>query len=290
MKILVTGASGLLGTDIVLELAASGHEITKNSFSERPGFVAADISTPKGMSKLTNLNWDCIVHTTAARDPDSCEKDKDAAFKLNVLASEKLARAAAKKKAKFIFISTDYVFSGDNPPYKETDVPSPVNYYGETKFEAEKRILSICPDAIIIRVSILYGINAGLKASPLLYSSLKAIESKAKVFIDDAIIRYPVYTGDVAKALNFLLSKNASGIFHFSSDDKTTKYKMAKEMASVLGKDSSHINPLETVPAATLARRPLDSHLDLSKIRSLGFPSPAFFRERISSFKDRLKF
>lgn len=287
MKILVTGASGLLGTDIVLELISSGHEVIKNSLSERPGFIDADVSDRDGIEKLAALDWDCIIHTSAARDPDSCEKDKEGTYNLNVIASEELAKAASAKKAKFVFISTDYVFSGNNPPYKETDIPSPVNYYGQTKYEAEKRITSLCHDAIILRVSLLYGINAGLKASALLFSSLKAIETKEELLMDDKIIRYPVYTGDVAEAISFLLSKKASGIFHFSSDDKLTKYQIAKDIASVIGKDSSHIRRLKTLPE-TPAKRPLDSHLDTPKILSLGMKKPLSFIERISSFKNSL--
>lgn len=289
MKVLVTGASGLLGTDIVLELIASGHEVIKNSLSERPGFVSADIRSQGGIEKLASLDWDCIIHTSAARDPDLCEKDKEDTYNLNVKASEELAKAASAKKAKFVFISTDYVFSGNNPPYKETDKPDPINCYGETKFEAEKLILSICPDAIILRVSILYGINAGLKASALLYSSIKAIESKTEVSIEDVIIRYPVYTGDVAEAISFLLNKKASGIFHFSSDDRLTKYQIAKDIASILDKDFSHIKPLKTIPP-TPAKRPLDSHLDYAKIHSMDFPKPLSFKEHISSFKEKFKF
>lgn len=287
MKVLVTGASGLLGTDIVLELIASGHEVIKNSLSERPSFISADISTKSGIEKLASLDWNCIIHTSAARDPDSCEKDRKGTYNLNVRASEELAKTALSKKAKFVFISTDYVFSGDNPPYKETDKPHPINCYGETKLEAENSILSICPDALIVRVPILYGINAGLKASALLYSSIKAIESKTEVCIEDVIARYPAYTGDIAKAIDFLLKKKASGIFHFSSDDKLTKYQIAKKIASVTGKGSSHIKPLKILPE-TPAKRPLDSHLNADKIFSLGLEKPLSFIEKISSFKDRL--
>ncbi len=288
MKVLVTGASGLLGTDIVLELIASGHEVIKSSFSERPGFIAADVSLESGIEKLAALDWDCIIHTSAARDPDSCEKDREGTYNLNVKASEELAKIASAKKAKFVFISTDYVFSGNNPPYRETDKPDPINCYGETKLEAENLILSICTDAIILRVSILYGISAGLKASALLYSSIKAIKSKTEVFIEDVIARYPVYTGDVAKAIGFLLRKKASGIYHFSSDDKLTKYQIALMIASVTGKNSSHIRPLKTLPE-TPAKRPLDSHLDTSKIFSLGMKNSLPFSESIASFKDRLE-
>ena len=135
------------------------------------------------------------MHTAAARDPDSCERDPEMADTLNVRATEALARAAAGRGAKFVFISTDYVFDGKTPPYKENAIPNPINVYGLTKLIAERIVLQHCPDALIIRVSILYGINAGVKASALLYSSLQLLEKRQIVEVDNVVVRYPVFTG-----------------------------------------------------------------------------------------------
>lgn len=280
MKILLTGASGLLGTDISLNFLKTGYEIIKAAHSSREGFVSADISTKEGIDRLSRLSWNAIIHTAAARDPDKCEKNKDIAYKLNVVAAEDLAKAAALKNAKYFFISTDYVFPGTNPPYTEESPTGPVNYYGQTKVEAEKRILSLCKTACILRLPLLYGINAGLIASLLLYSSLKAIESKQEVFIDNVHTRYPTYTGDVANTLLFLLKNNACGIYHFSGQDKLTKYQMIKIIAEILNKESSHIKSLDT-PSNSATKRPLDSYLDTTKIFNLGVQRPLCFTDRI---------
>ncbi|MEI6287688.1 MAG: SDR family oxidoreductase [Bacillota bacterium] len=286
MKILVTGASGLLGTDVALELASAGHTVIKSARAAREDYVSADIATIEGLTALTNLDWDCVVHTAAARDPDGCERDPEMADTLNVRATEVLARATAVRGAKFVFISTDYVFDGQMPPYKEDATPSPINIYGQTKLMAERIVLQHCPDALIIRVSILYGINAGVKASALLYSSLQLLEKRQSVEVDNVIVRYPVYTGDIAHVISWLLQKSEAGMFHVTSQDKLTKYDIAVILGQLLRKDYAHIKPLNTI-LSTPAARPLDAHLDTGKLQAAGIPLFMPFRERIADFVER---
>ena len=280
MKILVTGASGLLGTDVTLELANAGHTVIKSARTVHEDFVSADIGTVEGLTTLTKLDWDCVVHTAAARDPDSCERNPEMAHTLNVRATEVLARAAAERGAKFVFISTDYVFDGQMPPYSEDATPNPLNIYGQTKLSAEHIVLQQCPDALIIRVSILYGLNAGVKASALLCSSLQLLEKRQTTEVDNVIVRYPVYTGDIAQAISYLLQNSEAGIFHITSQDKLTKYDIAVIIGQLLHKDYSHIKPLNML-ASTPAARPLDAHLDT------GIPLFMPFRERLASFVGR---
>ncbi|HJO92389.1 MAG TPA: SDR family oxidoreductase [Victivallales bacterium] len=288
MKILVTGASGLLGTDIVKTFEKKGHEVIKTAFSQRDGFIAADISKENGIKTLSDLNWDLIIHTSASRDPDICENNKTEAYRLNVWASEKLAEAAFKKNARMLFISTDYVFSGEKAPYKEIDETNPINYYGKNKVEAEELISKILVENVcIIRVPVLYGINAGLKASALLNSSITLINSGKTSYLDDYIIRYPTFTEDVSRAIFLLVEKNAFGIYHYSGQDKTTKYKIALMIADLLGKNHNHLNKISERPN-TAARRPYDSHLDISKITYLGFRKPLPLKERLKSIVHNL--
>ena len=281
MKILVTGATGLLGTDIVYVLENVGHKVIKACFSDRGmGFIAADIRTEDGISKLAAESWDLVVHASASKNPDECELNRDAAYKINVWASEQIALLALKRNAKMLFISTDYLFSGECPPYTEIDDKKPVNYYGKTKALAEEKIFNILPKASVLRVPILYGIRAGLKASDLLNSSLKTINSSKESLVDNYITRYPTYTGDVAEAIAFLINKQAEGIYHFSGQDKLTKYSILKIIAEVTGKNSDHVLPLNKLSKSN-ANRPLDCHLDMNKILSLGYSYPVSFHERL---------
>lgn len=297
MKILITGASGLLGTEISFhagQLMSGSREsslrisqTTRVSSRGNSGFLAADITSENGILKLCSSDWDTIIHSAAWRSPDQCEKDKSAAYRLNVWATEQLASEARKRNAQMLYISTDYVFSGTNPPYREDDTPSPVNYYGETKLMAEKAVLSLCRNATILRIPLLYGLAAGLQKSDLLYGTLKALDSDKPWPMEDSIVRYPTYTGDVANAVFFLLEKNASGIFHFSGQNKTTRYKITAAFAEIFGKSMKNIVHLAKAPE-TEARRPHDSHLSMDKLLSLGFPVPMPFEERIKSLKGEI--
>ena len=281
MKVLVTGATGLLGSDIVYTLENNNIETVKACFSQRNNnYIAADITTEKGISKLVNAEWDCLVHTSAWRDPDECENKQKETYRLNVWATEQLAKAAYTRNAKIVFISTDYVFSGNNPPYSETDIKDPINYYGKTKEIAENKILDVSNNFCILRIPLLYGIRAGLKASALLNAAVNALNSDRMFQMDNTIIRYPTYTGDVADALLFLLKKSANGIYHFSGQDKTTKYGITKTIAELLNKNMDNIIKMD-VPPNDDAKRPLDSHLNMNQLLSLGFKTPLPFKNRV---------
>lgn len=291
LKLLITGASGLLGADIV-----HSSEQRKSRFSSiikvcsKPstGFMSADLTTGSGIKEITESDWDTLIHAAAWRSPDQCERDRLGAHRLNAWATEQLASEAANRGAKMLYISTDYVFPGTNPPYGEDDIPAPVNYYGATKLEGEKAILNLCGNSCILRIPLLYGIRGGLAKSDLLAGSLKALDSENPWPMEDSIVRYPTYTGDVAEAVFFLIEKGAKGIFHFSGQDKTTRYKITATIAKIFGKTMKNIVRLEETPK-TEAIRPHDSHLGIDKILSMGFHLPMAFEERIRLLKPEIE-
>jgi dTDP-4-dehydrorhamnose reductase len=291
LKILITGASGLLGSDIVHfseQKSAQFPKIIKVCSKPSVGFLQADLTTETGIRKISESDWDILIHAAAWRSPDQCEKDNLGAHRLNAWATEQLASEAANRGAKIFYISTDYVFPGTNPPYKEDDIPSPVNYYGETKLQGEKAVLNLCGNSCILRIPLLYGIRAGLAKSDLLAGTLRALESEKPWPMEDSIVRYPTFTGDVAEAVFFLIEKNASGIFHFSGQDKTSRYRITETFAKVFVKSMKNIVRLEEAPK-TEAARPHDSHLSINKILSMGFPLPMTFEERIILLKPEIE-
>ncbi len=291
MKILITGASGLLGSDIV-HSAEQRHpqisNIIKVCSTPSAGFLPADLTTETGIRKISESDWNTLIHTAAWRSPDQCEKDKGGTHRLNAWATEQLASEAANRGAKMFYISTDYVFPGTTPPYNENDNPFPVNYYGESKLQGEKAVFNLCKNSCILRIPLLYGIRGGLAKSDLLSGILKALDSQKTWPMEDSIVRYPTYTGDVAEAVFFLLEKNASGIFHFSGQDKTSRYRITATIAKIFGKSMKNIVRLGEAPK-TEATRPHDSHLGIDKILSLGFPLPISFEERLRSLKPEIE-
>ena len=228
---------------------------------------------------------DIVVHSAAERRPDKMENYPEQSWELNVGVPERIARLCSISSARLIFISTDYVFDGTSPPYSENSEINPLNFYGKSKAEAEKVIQEICPESYILRVPILYGPSSDMDESAVtvLLKQLKKPEKPetGEVFFDDAAIRYPTLTTDVAKAILFLIQRNEHGIFHYTAEEPFTKYGMAVLMASLLKIEDNQIYP--DAHPQTGARRPLNAHLNNTKIRRLGFSCYTPFRDGIAS-------
>ena len=292
MKIMLTGASGLLGAEIAGRLKTRAKELSIDNIilhrqSVSTGFLSADMKTQEGLDLIADQDWDVIIHTAAEKDPDSCEKDKYNADILNVAATKFLAEKAAERGAYFIYISTDYVFPGTNPPYDEDAEPAPINYYGSTKLRGEVKVLDASPSFCSLRVPILYGTAAGVEHSALLAGSVRMLLDSKEKMVDDTIVRYPTYTGDVADAVVLLLKKRGSGIYHCSGKDKSTKYQVCVDIAHVLGLSHAHIFPQENPPSSG-ARRPYDCHLNMKRLNELGFDPVMPLHDRLMSFRKEL--
>ncbi|HOK03947.1 MAG TPA: SDR family oxidoreductase [Victivallales bacterium] len=287
MKVLITGSTGLLGSEIKQKLISKNFIIIGIARSPKDNFeIKADLTNEKDILKIAELDFDCIIHTAAWRNPEQCEKDKNYCYKINVNATEALAKIARDKNAFFFHISTDYVFSGENPPYYEYSQPSPVNYYGETKAQAEEIVKQVSKN-IILRVPLLYGTAAGVKNSAVLQNMISALKSNREWPMEDSIVRFPTYTGDVAEVILFLINKRETGIFHFSGQDKTTRYKMTLDFAEVMEMNPKNIIRLPEPPPSEV-RRPLNSQLSIEKILSKGFSLPLPFKERLKIMKKQI--
>ncbi|CAG8769145.1 4470_t:CDS:2, partial [Acaulospora morrowiae] len=166
-----------------------------------------------------------IVHTAAERRPDVVEKNREVAFELNVNVPEHLATLSKIHNFSLIYISTDYVFDGKNPPYGVDDKPNPLNSYGETKYRGELAVQNVSPKAIILRVPILYGEveYPDESAVNVLVESVK--NSSKTIEMDHYAIRYPTNVQDVARVIRDILEKPNfpnSGVFHFSANENLT--------------------------------------------------------------------
>lgn len=225
---------------------------------------------------------DIIVHVAAERWPDAMERNREQAWALNVDVTENLARLAHSEGVLFFFISTDYVFDGLSPPYSEQDAPNPLNFYAESKVEAEKRIGKLGSRSCILRIPILYGPSFDIEESSItgMFKSLREHENQ-EIFFDDRDIRYPTFTPDVAEAIGFLVEKSAAGIYHYTAEEPFTKYGMAVEIARQTGMTRTKIYP-DPNPRSG-ASRPLNAHLNNTKIRRFGFDRHTCFHEGIAS-------
>lgn len=297
MKLLITGASGLVGAEIVSRLECLNEnkqisdlrisQIIKVSLSPRKDFISADLTSKKGLATIQNIDFDVLIHSAAWRDPDRCLRNKEEATKINYEATKILAEICAQKNAFMLYVSTDYVFDGKNPPYSEDSLPCPINHYGYTKMLGEKAVTETLANFAILRIPLQYGCAAGIEHCPMFITSLKALASKKEWPMEDSIVRYPTYSGDTAEAILFILAKKLNGIFHFSGQDKTTRYKLTLDIAEILGAPAHHLKRLDAPPPGE-EERPHDSHLSMNKILNSGFNTPLPFCERIKLLKPLL--
>jgi dTDP-4-dehydrorhamnose reductase len=269
MKVLVTGASGLLGSR-VCEVFAARWEVT-GTYHARPvpGLVECSLGSSNGVSRLVRQGgYGLVVHCAAVRSPDACEDDPRHAMEVNAHGTELIARAAADARAQMAYASTDYVFSGDAPPYNEQGRPAPINVYGHSKLAGEKHALAV-PGALVVRMPALYSVDLSAPNNVLaaLRESLAAGEP---VRADDEAIRYYTLAEEVAAAFAFLISAGRRGVVHVSAPEPCTKLRFFRAVARVLGLDENLVVPAEG--GRPRVKRPLDSHLDAALYESLDGP------------------
>lgn len=277
-RILITGASGLLGRPVLSACAArSGWHVTGTSFRRSgPGLERIDLSQTAQLPAFLNAAApDVIIHAAAERRPDVSEKDPQGTQRLNVGATATLAQWAAARQAFLIYISTDYVFDGTRPPYRPGDATHPLNAYGQSKLDGEQAVQAAGGDYAILRVPILYGEVETLDESPVTVLAKNMLGAKPgeRLAMEDWATRYPTHTADVAAVLvqmvaHKLAHSELRGLFHWSGSEPMTKYGMAQAFAPLLGFDPSRLASDAAPPAG--APRPKNAHLDTSDLERLG--------------------
>lgn len=266
MKILIIGASGLLGTKL-FEVLSKHNEVVGTYFSKKTAKCNyLDITKKPSVEMFFNKTEpDVIVHAAAIPDADYCEENRNITKKIHVDGTKHIAEACKKNNCKLVYISSDYIFDGEHGPYKEDSKPNPVNYYGVTKLEGEEIVQKNSDDYIIARPAILYGYHNS--KSSFVAQTLDKLQNKEKIFADNKIIKYPTLTDDVSWAVDKLIRNNAKGIFHTAGNEPVTRYQWAVKIARAYELPTDNIFEEES---KYKAKRPLDVKLNTAKIAGLG--------------------
>ena len=235
------------------------------------GLIKLDVSNYKKIcSILDKEKPDVVIHTAAITDVDYCDDHEYEAWNVNTNGCFNLALACKKRNIKLISISTDYVFDGKKNPYKEDSEGSPLSFYGHSKLLGDKAILAVNKDAAIIRITILYGYNDEHDKPTVVTSTLKKLLNNKRVLIDDNRIKYPLLIDDVALNIKYLIEKNASGIFNFSTNEPKTRYQWSVTIANIFGLDKSLIRE---VKPRKIHNRPFNVKLINIRYKNLKFRS-----------------
>lgn len=269
MKILVTGASGLLGLNLCL-MNFEGHTLVGLDRGKLAGtpfeLVRAELTVPGAVSRLIETaRPDAIIHTAALANLEKCEDDPETARNINAEIPGLLAEACARHSIRLIHISTDAVFDGTKlGVYDESDIPSPPGVYSATKLQGETNVFSAYPAAAIARVNFFgWSLSATRSLSEFFYNKLSAGET-CNGFTD--VWFCPMFVGDLAQTLISMLEAGLSGLYHVVGSQALTKYDFGLRISQQFGFDSQLVIPKSVEDSGLKARRSHNLRLSVDKL------------------------
>lgn len=281
MRIVVTGANGQLGTEVVQLLEAPGHHEVLGL--DLPDHDLTDRDHVLGV--LTSFRPDAVIHGAAFTAVDACEEQVDTAYRVNCGATRFVADGARRVGAHVVYVSTDYVFDGTKAtPYVEWDLPNPQSVYGRTKLGGEEEI---DPGWAIARTSWVCGYHGANMVKTLLRL---AGERDTLSFVDDQI-GHPTFAGDLAAMVVRLAVEKVPGTFHTTNQGAVSWWEFARAVFSAAGHDPDRILPISTdeLDPPRPAPRPANSVLDNMAWRLHGFEPSRDFREPLAEVVARLQ-
>jgi dTDP-4-dehydrorhamnose reductase len=268
MRVLVLGARGLLGTDLLDEWR------TDELISA--GSAQADLCDADQVdSLLERVHPDWVIVCAAYTDVDGCERNRELAFAVNATGVRNAARSAQKIGARVFLTSTDYVFDGTGSrPYETTDPIRPINVYGASKAAGEEALRETHSAWCIGRTSWLFGVHGQSFPGKI----LRAAESRPELFVVNDQIGSPTYTRDLARVIRELVHRDARGIVHITNEGECSWYDFARQILAWSGRQSVRVHPITTDQADRPARRPNYSVLSPASLHAYGIrmrPWPA---------------
>jgi len=250
MKVLVTGVNGFLGAywlEALLQMHAQVVATASRPFrSDLPihpniSYRQLDLTDSESLDVMIRQERpDVILHAAALSKPDDCERDPKRADRINTEATQRLLQAAAAIGSYFCYISTDFVFDGIQGMYREEDQPDPVNHYGYTKWQAEKRVQAYPHAWSVVRTVLVYGKPVPGRPNLLSIVAERLRNGETYSVVDDQF-RTPTFAGDLAWGVGKLIEGQHRGIFHLCGEELMTPYEMAIQTADHLGLDPSGI-------------------------------------------------
>ncbi len=281
MRILITGASGLLGANLALEAAALGHEVTGQVHSRQLRASAftvliADLTESGAVRRLVQQarpEW--VIHCAALANLEACEQDSELATRLNAEVPGKLAEICRQGGARLLHVSTDAVFDGWKGDYRESDLPNPQNVYAQSKLDGERAVVAADPQALLARVN-LFGFSPSGRRSLAEFFLYNLIAGRpVQGFIDVSFC--PLLVNDIAGIFFRMLEKGLTGLYHVFSPECLSKYDFGVRIANRFGLDPGLIAPVSVAEGGLAAARSPDLSMNVHRLSTdLGEAPPSF--------------
>lgn len=293
MKLLVTGASGLFGSKLTEIALAKGIQVYAGYSKDQPSRgvpVVVDVSNKNQVEQaFAAAKPDVVVHAASLTDVDKCELDHEFAWKINVDGTKNIAEAAARSGAFLVYISTDYVFSGERGCYKETDQTGPINYYGLTKLNAEETALQYVPNCCVARPSVIYGATPAAGKINFALWLINKLKNGEKLRIVTNQWNSPTLNTSLAEMVLDVVEQRLGGVFHLCGASRVSRYDFALAVTKTFGLDDGLIEPVDVSSFNWPAKRPADSSLDVSKAKRLLNVKPLELTSALAQLKNELK-
>ena len=268
MKLLITGANGQLGHELVRATVVAGHEVVATSHE------TLDITDKLAVdAAITAAQPDVVIHAAAWTAVDACESDPDKAMLVNGTATKYIADAAHAVGAHVVYISTDYVFDGSKTSaYDEEDAPNPQSVYGASKLEGER---ALGANDAIVRIAWV----CGFYGSNMVKTILRLAEQPQLKFVDDQIGN-PTFADDAAEMIVRIATEKRSGTWHVTNQGDVSWYEFARQVLMAAGFDANKVAPIKTheLQPPRPAKRPFNSVLNNTSLKRAGIELLPDFR------------
>lgn len=289
MKVLITGANGLLGqhlTKLLLDknyqVVATGRGESRLPFEPSDNYIYHSMDIANAFDTYAVMNRekpDVVVHAAAMTQVDECELQPEQCDRINVQGTAQILTDAETFSSQFIYISTDFVFDGEKGNYSEDDETLPISLYGFTKLQAESMVQTSELPFAIVRTCLVYGnLLKGTRSNIVSWVKDSLEQGKTINVVSDQV-RTPTYVGDLAKGIALIIEKKATGIYNISGKDWLTPYDIAIKTANKYQLDAGKIVKVDASTFKQPGRRPLKTGFIIEKARKeLGF-EPISFEE-----------
>ncbi len=274
-KIFITGGTGLLGHYLLkdipqnIEVSATYFPENKNdSIIENCDKYCVDVcDEDMVLSTVERIKPDCIIHTASIGRVDYIEKNKDEAKKVNMGGMENIIKACKKSGAKLIYLSSNAIFDGNDPPYREEDEPNPLSYYGQLKVNNEIVLKQSGIRYSIVRPILMYGWNLDVERKNPVTWLVDLLKENKPVNIVSDIFCNPLYAKDCADVIWKIIELDKKGIFHVAGEDEISRYDFACLTAEVFGLNKDLITPVKNSFFKGIAPRPVNTTYCIDKIK-----------------------
>jgi dTDP-4-dehydrorhamnose reductase len=264
-KVLITGSNGFIGQKMITEVLANKNfdlialSRGNNRYSDPEGYlyIDGDVCNAEQMADvISQYRPHFIIHTVAMANVEACEANIEACEKVNIEPLKTLISLAGRYDSHLIHLSTDFIYDGKEGPYTETDIPHPLNQYGETKLKAERLIEDADIKWTIVRTILVYGIPNDKDRSNLILWVKNSLEAGKKINVVTDHFRMPTLVEDLTKAIQSIINKQAKGIYHISGNELYSIYDVAIQVAKFWNLDTSLLEPVNSKTIESAVSRP----------------------------------